>query len=929
MKALSHTISHSLQWLSQRVDLAAVAALFMAMPLIVPFLRSGIPITADAENHLHRIPSVIVSLQNGYLWPRWTPYLHQGYGYPLHNFHPPGTYIVDALIYFATHMNIVSIFTLSQIIMTLLYPLGAYLFARTFTGRAGALIAAAAYTYAPFRFIELWVQSDLPQFAAMALFPWLLWAIARGAQQRRLIWLVVTGLCLMAIIFSHHATTFFVAPFAMAYGLLMTWIQYREHGREVMLRAFATTVGGLAFGVALSSVYWLPALTEISYIQIHTIQDAMFGVEANFLPLNRLLAGTVPIDRALFNWTYAYAAGGPRVGQPQLIAALIGLLALLPMVRCRYVLKVHVIVGALTLALCLFLITPASLWVWSMIPLARLLQYPWRLLGVVAVAVLPGAAVIPELIPQRWRSAVAGAVIGIFFVAELPFLYAPLHFEEVPPPTPATAMAHEKQTGLIGLTSSNEYLPRWVTTRPAAGFKDPKTRDEQNAVAQTFQWRVWIDDNNLPEGTTITYNPTSAPGSSRYTVQTPTTFTLDFHQMYFPGWLVTIDGQEAALGQSSPNGLITTPLSAGTHDVTITYAGTATQHLADLISIIATFAGVVMLMIIVVRRRTIPKAINPPVAEPMNGLALRVIAVIVVFVVINQAVIVPYTTLFRPTSDPEALPVQFKAHEVFGDSLELLGYDLETPEVRPGQKVSLYLYWRLLKPTDQALRAAIHLTSVGGRDSWGKVESFNLGSMNTTLWPTGSYVVDHYALTVDSTAPPYLGELRLSVFPLDSALAYLKTSQGAEAFVLANVRVTGNLNIVADSQIIPLKASFGNGAVTLLGYSKRPSEDGRKCILLRWQVHKPFDSNTVLLHVLDANGNAIANGDGPPLDDLYPTDQWRPDQILDDTHCYDVPDGAATLAIGLYSPVSGVRLAALSDSGEMLKDNIIDIPLTK
>src|SRR5688572_30545377 len=127
-----------------------VAALVLALPLIVPFFADGLPNTADSEIHLHRIISAAVDINAGYLYPRWTPYLHHGYGYPIHNFYAPGIHILGAWIYLPTHINGVIIWKLLQMGATLLYPAGAYLFARTFSGRRGALVAAAVYTYAPF-----------------------------------------------------------------------------------------------------------------------------------------------------------------------------------------------------------------------------------------------------------------------------------------------------------------------------------------------------------------------------------------------------------------------------------------------------------------------------------------------------------------------------------------------------------------------------------------------------------------------------------------------------------------------------------------------------------------------------------------------------------------------------------------------------------
>src|SRR5207247_367609 len=140
-----------------RFDWTPISLIVIALPLIVPFLHSGITQTADAELHFHRIVSAIVNIHNGYCCTSWIHYLHLVFIYPLHNFHPPLIYIVGALTYLLLHLNIQVIFVATQVGITLLYPFGAYNFARTFTGKAGALVAACASTYAPYRFYELWV----------------------------------------------------------------------------------------------------------------------------------------------------------------------------------------------------------------------------------------------------------------------------------------------------------------------------------------------------------------------------------------------------------------------------------------------------------------------------------------------------------------------------------------------------------------------------------------------------------------------------------------------------------------------------------------------------------------------------------------------------------------------------------------------------
>ncbi len=915
-----------------------LAPLSLALPLMVPFLAPGLPITADGEIHLHRTISAAVNIQAGHLWPRWSPYLHQGFGYPIHNFYSPGLHVLGALAILLLRLDPVAVLKLLQIVATLLYPLGTYLFARTLTGRAGALAAAAAYTYAPFRFHELWVQANLSQFAAMALLPFLLYTISRGAEQRRVIWLALIGVCFGAIVLLHHPTGFLAAPVAGLYALLaLSRCQRRD-----WLRALSITLGGLALGVALSAVFWLPALAELHDTQLDSIQqNSAFSVDANSLTLNELLAPNLPVDRAMLNTPSAL-----RAGQAQLAAALIGLLALLPAVHADRWLKLNVAAGAVLTIFCLYLITPESVQLWEALPLANLIVYPWRLLGVVAVAVLPGAAALPHLanialslfrnLPRRSRTtntvptgspsllaergsggevnALSAALVGLFFAAALPLLYMPLAFRDVPPPTPATAIEYEQRTGNVGLTSGDEYLPRGVTERPLGVSKTIRY--------DRWQWVVPLDDDLLKE---VSAHPLPAPdpASSRYEIQSTGAFTLRFHQMFFPGWRVTIDGQAAQITQSSPYGLITVQMPAGTHEVVIGYEGTPIQHVADWISLIALVGALSVVMVSLIRHRAVT-AKRHSATEP---LAARVIVVMVAFTLINQALIVPYTSLFRPRSDPGAPPVQVSLHETFGGVIELLGYDLSAHTVQPGQSLSINLYWRLLKPVDKGLRGAVRLTSLNGAHTWGKVESFNLGGTNTRNWPLDRYAVDQYRLMVPPNAPPFLGHLSVAVFSTDSGIQYLKTSKGSDEVVLADFRLLGDWKTAPDSALTPADLRFGD-QVRLVGLRQWVDEKSQHCLLLRWQPQRAMPDYAVMVHLLDGSGQMIGTADGPPLDGLYPTSAWQAGQMLDDTHCVIAPAGTASIAVGLYGRADGQRLPVTGVNGERLLDDSLVIALS-
>ncbi len=996
-----------LRTLSKRLDWGVVAALALALPLIPPFLSAGLPVSSDAGIHFHRIVSEAVDIQAGYLWPRWTPYLHGGFGYAIHNFYAPGIHILGGLIFLVSHLDPAIILKLMQFVATLLYPLGAYYFCRTFTGRPGALIAAAAYVYAPFRFHELWIESNYSQFVAMALSPWLLWSIARAAAVPRPRRAALIAVIYGAMVVIHHPTAFLFSPIAGLYALALSIKLPKgqvKAGLRRSINPLAATLGGLALGIALSAVFWLPALLELKYTQINTIQTNDFSVTAHFIPAADLFSGTLPVDRSALNLPSFL-----KTGQPQIAAAVLGLLVLLPAVRASRSLKAHVVGGALVTAFCIFMITPASAGLWTHLPIANLVVYPWRLLGVIAVSVLPGAAALPTIVESLtprpspiemgegsqtrqnksiWKvprpsagegfrvrdSLTSLVIIAVFFVAAIPYLYAPITFVPSPPPVEASTLDYEATTGNVGLTSGEEYLPIWATVRPLS-----LAHEDYSGLA----WFVPVIKNaaNVPPGATITASPACATGVACYDVQTSKAFPLTFHQMYFPGWDAKVDDQPVQPQPVGSNGLMTVAVPAGEHHVTLWYGGTPIQAAGDWISLIALLATVV-LFVITPRRVTGDESLTPspspiPMGEgsstsrsesvtlaqgegktqadlevpsPSAGEGFRVrdqrlgafVAIFMVaFVVINQAVILPDTNWFRPKSNPETPPASHPVHALFGNTLELLGYDLDSASGAPGQMVNLRLYWRVTQPAQQSMSAAVHLTGINDQGDWGGSSSFDPGGFNTTAWPTDRYVVDTYQFPIAANAPPYVGELRVSVFHLEftqingqqptvNQMTYLSDEAGQNSFVLTNFRVQGSA--AADSSgltaaNVTYADSFGD-AIKLLGYKRSTDSSGQTCIMLRWQSrHDNLPDYAVMLHVLDGQGQMIKAEDGPPANGLYPTSAWVNNQAIDDSHCFDVPTGANTLIVGLYPTSNPVPLRATDSSGVQLPNGGLAIAL--
>ncbi len=80
----------------------------------------------------------------------------------------------------------------------------------------------------------------------------------------------------------------------------------------------------------------------------------------------------------------------------------------------------------------------------------------------------------------------------------------------------------------------------------------------------------------------------------------------------------------------------------------------------------------------------------------------------------------------------------------------------------------------------------------------------------------------------------------------------------------------------------------------------------------------------MFIHVRDEAGAILAQGDRPPS---TPTQQWVPDQVIEETILLHPPGQAASVAVGLYHAATGARLPLFDSQGIPLPDDQYIIPI--
>ena len=113
-------------------------------------------------------------------------------------------------------------------------------------------------------------------------------------------------------------------------------------------------------------------------------------------------------------------------------------------------------------------------------------------------------------------------------------------------------------------------------------------------------------------------------------------------------------------------------------------------------------------------------------------------------------------------------------------------------------------------------------------------------------------------------------------------------------------------------------------AVTLAGYDLILIDESRYEAVLYWHAHDYFDRNfQAFVHIVDDDGNLIAQHDSAPECGINPTTRWEPDTIIRDPHRIEMPadwpsDRPFFVLAGMYDLITQERLPVADQPGNFV-----------
>lgn len=134
---------------------------------------------------------------------------------------------------------------------------------------------------------------------------------------------------------------------------------------------------------------------------------------------------------------------------------------------------------------------------------------------------------------------------------------------------------------------------------------------------------------------------------------------------------------------------------------------------------------------------------------------------------------------------------------VFEDNISLTGYDLDAQQVKPGDSLTLTLYWQARRTPSANYKVFVHLTSEADQRAAQHDSEPHNGAAPTSTWPPGQIITDSHTLTIAPDAAPGAYHLLVGLYHGDTGQR-LRLLENDGASVQADSITLGGVRVVAE-----------------------------------------------------------------------------------------------------------------------------------
>lgn len=289
----------------------------------------------------------------------------------------------------------------------------------------------------------------------------------------------------------------------------------------------------------------------------------------------------------------------------------------------------------------------------------------------------------------------------------------------------------------------------------------------------------------------------------------------------------------------------------------------------------------------------------------------------------------PAYDLPRRVTDPALLADQYDhpADVHFGETITLIGFQIEPRLVRPGETLFVTLCWESGGPLDEALPYAVHVVDEADNKIGERNTHPGLGMYATLYWEPGVAFCDRVRVPLRADAAPLQTyRVTLNYFHEDTLEPVPATLDNG---AVQNLVILGMIGMLPERwpEADPPRYRVGDGL--LLADPNLTHEGPNVSVRLQWQALSDIPRDyTTFVHVIDSEGQLATQADVQPRGGQFPTSFWPEGAVVEDAITVPVAGlapGLYHIRLGMYDSQTVERLPIQTMDGEPLPDSVIDL----
>jgi hypothetical protein len=519
----------------------------------------------DTPAHLVRLNNVCFEIRNGDLYPRWLSQASLGKGSPALNFYAPGFYLITGYL----HILGFSLLTALKTVCFTLFFLGAcgmFLWTKKYSGTVGSLISATLYLFIPYHFVDIYVRGALPEFAALAILPFLFYALDLSfLPERQLHGIVLTAITSATVILTHNISMLMISPAVLIY------FGWRSILSKTPTKRLLIASSGPAMGIGLSAFYWLPVASEITFIgKLSALTSGFFEYSTHFLH---------PFQWISLFWGF----GGPPDGMSFQIGLLLLVCVTMAAASFPFTSGDSRSFGFITLSLglvCLAMTASLSSPLYLAIPILKYIQFPWRFLGPATFFLAAFSGIAAGSKPANKNPKLSWVLFGLIVLLSVLLSDGQRAVKsQLPVPLDHDAFIKYAQP-LFMYWTEDDFTPKGATISSKTRLGGPLLIHSQSITPITG---IQVQGSQM-----------------KFRVATDQASEIVVPWFNFPGWKAKLNGILIPVS-SSPEGLITFSIPRGEHYVEVWF-GTTWPRIAGWFSSVITISLIVGLELFCLRK---------------------------------------------------------------------------------------------------------------------------------------------------------------------------------------------------------------------------------------------------------------------------------------------------------------------------------------